>query len=1145
MIKYSAGYSETNNNFVIQNIDYNIDKKIDKQYLSWICIIKNILQRWLPTKMSEYLQKKLKHENSELSKPLALISNNTPNWQRIIKWNIKNNYIPAKDFFYKIPEYLWKEYKYIQGLICPEVLINDITQVEVKDFEQQQVDFYLPQAFLVIEIDWHNPKDWSHGTDDEKRDIHLTNYGIRVIRIDTYDISSNNDVFKQKINEIKDQINKTSNRIETKYSDQIKLWLKDYKSSYELWINYNDIRAIATATIRFQLLIIELLNQEYLSFSKNWNFDIVLNEELDEMFIEYAIEDLFLWMENIYKLQKISFQKPNYAYNIVDHNKISTNKDTINIDFSVSKRRTDENQVKKDIIYVRTDYFDYYMRFEQEKNKATFKEFIPYNNFKLDTTTPFIYQITEKDKKELKFLLRNIFGYDDFNEWQFPIIQNILSGKDTIWLLPTGWGKSLCFHLACLLQPAISFVVCPIKSLMYDQEQELKWFWINRIACITSDFTAIEKNLIQQKFSREKYFFVFISPERFQTQSFRKYLSELKNIAYAVIDEIHCLSEWWHDFRTSYLCLARTIKNHCKWARFLWLTATASSNVLKDIQNELWIIDKSNVKTLTEFHRPELDFIVLDDIWEKHTKVIEILSKIKNEWDSAGIIFTPNVNWKKWCYSLANQLANQLNTDVRRYSGECPNDWYPAYEPIMWTDEFSKYKNWVQDDFKKNNFSLLTATKAFGMWVNKKNIAYTIHYGIPTSMEALYQEWWRAGRDKKRFTENHTAECFVLLGRESSQESIEKVFNASTTYEEISKEVDSVGKNGKDIFTQLFLRKQWLDWINNTTERILKIYSILKGNDTKEQTITTIGSDTEKLLYRLMILWIINDYTMSPGSWWKKFEIIFNDISNDIIKSNLEKYINKYENDGFKKYTNVINNNEYSELEKYIRILLQWSYDHHAYSRRQSLKNLYENCLNVIWKWSEHISNQEFKKRLEAYFKFDDDTYIMQDIADNVEKNILKRIDVFYQRKDKKIDTNTIIDKQGQENLKSNLSRLLESYQSNVWLNLISGILRLFLNQYADSDGQNRFENALEQLKKKNKETQEIILKQILDIWIHLDDNQKNLLVESLLRFYWEKIIDIYNELHDNFSLNTYLTISNNRLLSSYKKLHDKFKTIR
>ena len=221
MLKYTANYVNTNNNFVIQGLK-PLDRTLPEKLEPWFFIIKNILQRWAPTKISKYLAKVLniKVEDNKLPEVdlsfLPLISQEKPNRERIIRWDIKKNNFPAVDFFNKIPEYLWSEYWYIQQLICPEVKLNDITKIDVEDFQEQQVDFYLPQAFLVIEIDGQNPSWEWHWTNDKERDNYLSKYSIKVVRINTHDMYENNEIFVSKIKEIKERIDIFNNRIQEK-----------------------------------------------------------------------------------------------------------------------------------------------------------------------------------------------------------------------------------------------------------------------------------------------------------------------------------------------------------------------------------------------------------------------------------------------------------------------------------------------------------------------------------------------------------------------------------------------------------------------------------------------------------------------------------------------------------------------------------------------------------------------------------------------------------------------------------------------------------------------------------------------------------------------------------------------------------------
>ncbi|MDD4211460.1 MAG: DEAD/DEAH box helicase [Clostridia bacterium] len=263
-----------------------------------------------------------------------------------------------------------------------------------------------------------------------------------------------------------------------------------------------------------------------------------------------------------------------------------------------------------------------------------------------------------------------MFGHEEFNDGQFEIIANILSLKSTVGLLPTGSGKSVCYQLPCLMQPAISFVVSPLKSLMIDQDIELReTFFIERVGYISSSLNAGERERVLEDFKQKRFLFVMIAPERFRISAFKNALREMAaqfNIGYSVIDEVHCLSEWGHDFRYSYLYLAQTIKSILlpRDPVYIALTATASINVLKDICAELNIDRGKNVITLKNFTRPKLNFYVANSGNDKIPVLLSIVNNNENnqfiaqdinnvnkrkrvlfsingEDSSCGVIFTP------------------------------------------------------------------------------------------------------------------------------------------------------------------------------------------------------------------------------------------------------------------------------------------------------------------------------------------------------------------------------------------------------------------------------------------------------------------------------------------------------------------------
>ena len=570
MKKYSANYSYTNHNFVIQNLD---GPRKESQFLPAILIIKNLIQRGKPTLMSQYLKSiygSIHKDKKQFKKPFVLINKSNLKWNSTIKGDEKNNYFPARTFLEKRISEDLSNYEFIKQLIIPEIEINQITQKDDENFKHQCVDFFLPQANLVIEIDGQQHKEEVGRVVDTIRDNHLSLSKIVTVRINTKDLEKRNEIYFEKIAQIKYQLEK--------YSRFLNLYKTNFNLHYsEISERIKKTKLLPTAIIRFQVFILELLENGRISLDdEKWIFE-VKNQDING-YENHSIEDLFEWFHHLLKLQKIKFKEPKFEIKNVQS---FSSEDCIKLDFSLLQRWTDENSLNEDIFYVRTDYLDLYHN--RNKNKLD-----RVNYFRLSTSTKFNYKLVfneeSDDLENLEFFLKNIFEYEKFNNGQISIIQNILENNTTIGLLPTGGGKSLTYQLACFLQPCISFVVCPIKSLMYDQIKDLDQAYIQNIESINSDVTGLERTEILDNYSNGKYFFVFISPERFQTKDFRERLTSINsqlNFSYAVIDEVHCLSEWGHDFRTSYLNLSNTIKKYCPTIDFLGLTAMLRLMYLK------------------------------------------------------------------------------------------------------------------------------------------------------------------------------------------------------------------------------------------------------------------------------------------------------------------------------------------------------------------------------------------------------------------------------------------------------------------------------------------------------------------------------------------------------------------------------------
>jgi ATP-dependent DNA helicase RecQ len=1104
---FSSNYALTNHNFVIQNLrSYSLASEADSQpTLGAVYVLRNMLQRGKPTIASRRLRQAFGLDTAESGHDLpqrALISSRSAEWRRLIKGNPRTGDSPAQRFFDEQIDAHFADYRFIKQLTLPEVNIFDMTQVYVEPFHNRQVDFYIPQAGLIIEID--GPQHVATTDEDNSRDAFTRTHGLTTVRFTTEEVANENQSFHDKVGRVLAHL-KMIDRLE---QDGVLrppngLTLKDYREAYCKGVSTDDPALRLTAALRWQLLILELIERGTIRLGQTAR--VALHNRDGIRFAEAATNDLAELMSHIFILMGVPEQTLKLVIDEVSDLSIVQGDETLLIDFSILERFDDTYQVNPQTVYARTHYFDFY-RHLPRKNATSMDncELFDYDFFQMSCAEPIRYQLdlspNSRQRESLRFFLKNLFlpllSDADFREGQIGIIGSALSRSGTIGLLPTGAGKSICYQLSAVLQPAISFVVCPIKSLMYDQKADLDAIGFTRSNFITGDLTPDQKRRIQNDFGRGKYFLVFISPERFQTQGFRNAMSAIgldRAFAYAVIDEAHCLSEWGHDFRTSYLNLANTIAKLSPDASYIGLTATASVNVLKDIQTE-FNIRSENVRTPLNYTREELSFHVIDDRGRKTEALLRLVDTMEKKWNGAslsdqtpkaGIVFTPTVNGVKGCYELAARLATSLNLDVRFYSGSPPRNFEQSIA-------FDGYKQRVQSDFKANRFRVLTATKAFGMGVNKGNIAYTVHAGIPGSMEALYQEAGRAGRDKQQFCEQ-PADCYVLLTKERTTALLDKVWDSSTTVEQLKDALKGLSRDS-DVNTNLFLMTNGLDTINNDFLLLDAIYRfLLESSDVGSITATAAQfhsdkSRFEKAIYRLFQLGIVSDWIVEDF-FTGKLIIEFSCPSESQLRKNLEERIRKYDssytfesvfensNSFYRILCNRLQKGRIDQVQFIFLVLLLWSYDHFVYNRRQSLKTVYEQCDELA---EGRITEVDFKNRLESYFKFNETSSLLSYLAENP-ADPSTWLSLFFEENAEPHHA-VLLSREKLGTLREQLARFLESYKDNVCLNYLSGVMRLIADDFDDADGERRMAASLDRLKQQDNGDIEDLIKKTLKL---------------------------------------------------------------
>ena len=321
------------------------------------------------------------------------------------------------------------------------------------------------------------------------------------------------------------------------------------------------------------------------------------------------------------------------------------------------------------------------------------------------------------DKLEV---LKRYFGYTSFRTGQDELIDATLSGRDAFGIMPTGGGKSLCYQVPALMLPGITIVISPLISLMKDQVMALKEAGV-RAAYINSTLTFKQLLKVYDNLRAGIYKIVYVAPERLMTDGFLQVAMQLP-IAMVTVDEAHCVSQWGNDFRPSYLSIIDFINSLPVRPVVSAFTATATEQVRADIIEKLSL--NSPLKVVTGFDRPNLRFEVIN-AQNKRSDVL--LKLILSQRDKCGIVYCMT---RKRVESVCDFLIKNGINATRYHAG---------------LELEERQKN--QEDFVHDRKTVIVATNAFGMGIDKSNVSYVIHFNMPLSLEAYYQEAGRAGRD--------------------------------------------------------------------------------------------------------------------------------------------------------------------------------------------------------------------------------------------------------------------------------------------------------------------------------------------------------------------------------------------------------------
>ena len=1030
-----------------------------------IAVYENLLSRGLPTFPSLLVERTLAglphphlpiHEESETGsfefRHRDLDAETEEEWLNLLK---KAHYIidprltandllsksfdscEEKKFFSNLlPQFLGN---HITQLVEPQRLFETLIDSDEATNSKQRVDFALEtdQIKVVFEVDGKQHEKPKQQALDKERDKNLRNNGWRVFRIPAQDVRCGR--IEQVVTPLKNKLATNPFFTLTEQNYQSPLW------ETELGQKALQLVLAPFSVARLQKTLLVALRDSALSLHRSkWKLIIV---ERDVPCAQLAILDFLQTLQAFYNMLEINTPLPKielliYATHEFEDANSGVSEDqlakfSINTNLQVldsQDTETFDGDLLIDISMLQRHGFttpepDFYNRL-LGSNSAAFSirsVHTPRDRDRIQSSEPIAYPMADDKRKPLRFFLQSLFRKKNFREGQFEILTRSLAQKPVIGLLPTGAGKSLCYQLSALLQPGVTLVVDPLRSLMFDQAENLKINRIDRIAFINSEQEPEEREKIIGQMANGEFQIVFISPERLQIKKFREELRQMTtdfSVPYVVIDEAHCVSEWGHDFRTSYLNLASTVQDFCCSPTIVALTGTASYAVLTDIQREIGIDDEEAKIQLSTFDRPELRFnLYTVPSNKKRSKLLDILNAIPNQLsvdaDSfyepnehrthSGIIFVPHVKGA-FGEAVRTFLYHKLGIPIEFYSSGIPKTFEPNLNHNERERRWNEHKRSVQRRFKTNEFPLLVSTKAFGMGIDKPNIRYTIHYGIPQSLEAFYQEAGRAGRD------GEDSICTIIF---SDAGDIDRMmYFHKNSFQGASTEKKVIHK----------LLEGWIyPYLHDT----------LQLNQSGEIQIPFGDGDSEtkreKAIYRLSIIGVVRDYTKDFGA--RQFEVTIFKRPEDGYLAQLQAYIARYKTQDRTVIAQQVQQRRGRNLiEKCLGYLIEFVYEEIAKKRRRAIQTIAEVARTCH-------TDETIREALLSYLERSPFTEPLLQLARQIESqewwDVLDINNEFDQPWLREVD--------GARQLLWGCRRTLEDFPSHPGLYLLSGFARLLL----------------------------------------------------------------------------------------------------
>lgn len=587
------------------------------------------------------------------------------------------------------------------------------------------------------------------------------------------------------------------------------------------------------------------------------------------------------------------------------------------------------------------------------------------------------YRLDKSDKEDLEFILREISHFDKFKRGQFDALCSMMNANNhAVCIMPTGSGKSLIYYFACILQPQVVFVVAPTDILIKDQIRNLKKF---------HHFdNATHLNLKSDNdfsFFKPATNLIFLTPSTFQNRNLFGVFKRWKNeIAYVVLDEIHCLSNWGHDFRPEYLMLSKNMSNYLGEARYLGFTATANYTVAQDIQRQLHIPQENFFSpVLFEKYNVRYDFRELDSMDAMFEQVKIVADEIVRR-NERAIVFTKSDD-------ISKQVAEAIGFEADVFLG----------------DDSDSYNQFAQGYCR-----ILVANEELGIGINLPNVNCTVHFGMPVSKNEFVQEIGRAGRAEEKVT------SYVLYLKPTESNINPQLLRRETIIDNLPQILDEMNNDYSDIYRKLNCGADTSDLLY---DRLIDIFSDFHSGK-KTAYIIDYPTDTvetyKQFLYMLYVTGYIKDWYTYRALEDNQIEIIVDictvpNVGHQVVALDDESMLDRMKKTSREYFTSMNNDRESvfnvsraKSLEEVIKIYVKWYYEKFLYHHKEQFLDFFDFITN-----NQECDSVKITEEIEDYFvlpfiqiKEDEDFYssltfdeVSKQLISGVGKNTLTNIE--------------------------------------------------------------------------------------------------------------------------------------------------------